>query len=182
MNITATYWPGHESAFNSWSIGARLLALATVLGTIGILAHLAKKLLRANPNGPERKEAVRLGITVSDIERDLPHFTRGSQSCELIRGSCVRYSLPRSGARTRSIWSLLQRTQRDGAQLPNGYLLQGEISDALRQVLTKLATEFSEDYFEFEGTVSDAAVYWEERGGASRVQQIHQVLQSLAGL
>jgi len=130
----------------------------------------------------ERKEALRLGITVSDVERQLPEFSHGNRSCRLIRGSCARYSLPRYGEGTRSGWSLLQRTERDGAQLPNGYLLQGEVSDALRKRLTKLATEFSEDYFEFEGTASDVAVYWEEWGGASQVRHMHQVLQSLAGV
>lgn len=130
----------------------------------------------------EREEAVQLGIAVSEVERDLPYFTRDAQSCQLGRGSCVRYSLPCSGGGTHSAWALLQRTERDGAQLPNGYLLQGEVSDALRQVLTKLATEFSEEYFEFEGTTTDVAVYWEEWGGASQVQRIHQVLQTLAGL
>ena len=127
-----------------------------------------------------REEAARLGITVGDVERDLPYFSRGTGSCQLVRGSCVRYSLPRHGGH--AAWSLLQRTERDGAQLPNDYLLQGEAPDALRQALTKLATEFSEEYFEFEGTTTDVAVYWEEWGGASRVQQIQQVLQSLAGL
>ena len=130
----------------------------------------------------ERKEALRVGITVSNVERDLPQFTRGNRSCRLVRGSCVRYSLLRHAEGTRSAWSLLQRTERDGAQLPNGYLLQGEVSDALRRVLTKLATEFSEEYFEFEGTPTDVAAYWEEWGGASEVQHIHRVLQILAGL
>ncbi len=130
----------------------------------------------------ERNEAIRLGITVSDVERDLPQFTRGNQSCQLVRGSCVRYSLPRYSEGTRSAWSLVQRTERDGAQLPHGYLLQGEVSDSLRKILTNLATEFSEEYFEFEGTTTDVAVYLEEWGGASQVRHIHQVLQSLAGL
>ena len=129
----------------------------------------------------EREEAVRLGITVNDVERDLPQFGRGNRSCKLVRGSCVRYSLPRYGEGPRSTWSLLQRTERDGAQLPNGYLLQGDISDGLRQALTKLANEFSEEYYEFEGTPTDVSVYWEEYGGAAQVRHIHQVLHSLAG-
>ena len=130
----------------------------------------------------EREEASRLGMTVSNVERGLPEFSRGNRSCELIRGLCARYSLPRSGESTRAGWSLLQRTKREGAQLPNYYLLQGEVSDSLRQALTKVAEEFSEDYFEFEGTLTEVAVYWEEWGGASRVQDIHRILQSLAGL
>jgi len=130
----------------------------------------------------EREEAIRLGIAVSDVERDLPQFTRGNLSCQLVRGSCVRYSLPRHGEGERTAWSLLQRTEQDGAQLPNGYLVQGNASDDLREVLTKLATEFSEEYYEFEGTPTEVSVYWEEYGGNAGVQRVHEVLQSLARL
>ena len=143
--------------------------------------NIFSKLLAGGGRKAEREEAIRLGIAVSDVERNLPHFTRANQSCQLVRGSCIRYSLPRQRG-VGSAWTLLQRTERDGAQFPNGYLLQGEASDALRQFLTKLATEFSEEYFEFEGTPTDVAVYWKEWGGASQVQQIQHVLQSLAGL
>ena len=129
-----------------------------------------------------RDEALRLGISVSDIERDMPQFTRGNLSCELVRGSCTRYSLPRHGAGPHPDWLLLQRTEPQGAQLPNGYLLQGNVPDALRQVLTKLATEIFEEYFEFEGTATDVSVYWEEWGGVDEVQHMHEILQSLAGL
>jgi hypothetical protein len=129
-----------------------------------------------------REEAARLGITVSEVERDLPEFTRGNQSCQLVRGSCVRYSLPRQGGGACATWSLVQRAERDGAQFPNGYLLQGEASDALRKVLTELATEISEEFFEFEGTTTEVAVYWEEWGGVSEVQHMHQILQRQAGL
>ncbi len=129
----------------------------------------------------EREEAVRLGIGVSDVERGLPEFSRGNQSCKLVRGSCARYSFPRYGEGTRATWSLLQRTERDGAQLPNGYLLQGDVSDRLRQALTALATEFSEEYYEFEGTTTEVSVYWEEYGGAAQVRRIHKILQRLAG-
>ncbi|HUJ71027.1 MAG TPA: hypothetical protein VLZ30_02205 [Verrucomicrobiae bacterium] len=130
----------------------------------------------------EREEAVRLGITVSDVERDLPEFGRGNKSCKLMRGTCVKYSLPRRGEGSRSQWSLLQRTEHEGAQLPNGYLLQGDVSDDLRRALTKLAKEFSEEYFEFEGTATDVSVFWEEWGGKDYVHRLHHILQTLAGL
>ena len=129
----------------------------------------------------ERDEAARLGITVSNVERDLPEFTRGNLSCKLVRGLCVKYSLPRYGEGKRSIWSLLQRTERDGAQLPNGYLLQGEVSENLRRALQNVAAEFSEEYYEFEGTATEVSVYWEEYGGAAQVRNIHKVLRRLAG-
>jgi recombinational DNA repair ATPase RecF len=66
--------------------------------------------------------------------------------------------------------------------LANGYLLQGEVSDARREALTKLAAEFTEDYYEFEGTPTEVAVYWEESGGVSEARHMHEILQSLAGL
>lgn len=135
-----------------------------------------------NKHKAARKEALRLGMTVSDVERNLPEFSRGNRSCRLVPGSSARYALPRHGEGARAVWSLLQRTQHEGAQLPNGYLLEGNVSDPLREALTKLAAEFSEDYFEFEGTTTDVAVYWEEWGGASQVRHMHQVLQGLAGL
>jgi len=164
-----------------WIVVSTVLLLGVVFVYRGIRGWKSGRSVRGRRKA-ERDEAVRLGIVVRDVERDLPQFARGNRSCQLVRGACVRYSLPRQGQGTRSVWSLLQRTERDGAQLPNGYLLQGEVSDALRQILTKLATEFSEEYFEFEGTTTDVAVYWEEWGGASEVEHVHQVLQSLAGL
>lgn len=130
----------------------------------------------------EHKEATRLGLSVSDVERELPRFGSGNRSVKLVRGSCARYSLPRSDKGARSQWSLLQRTKHEGAQLPNGYLLQGEVSDDLRRDLTKLATELSEDYAEFEGTATEVSLYWEEWGGAARVQHFNHILKRLAGL
>jgi len=183
--LIARYWMG-------WPIwGATLFAIpCSFVGLIIYDALLPRRRSRGGDESEvfgagfksEREKAVRLGIAVSDVERDLPQFTRNNRSCKLVRGSCVKYSLPRHGGGVRSAWSLLQRTKRDGAQLQNGYLLQGDVSDGLRQVLTKLATEFSEEYYEFEGTTTDVAVFWEEYGGADQVQRIHQVLQSLAGL
>jgi len=183
MIIFGTYWPGHESAFQSWSAGARVFVVVAVLGAIAIIVGLARKLISSGgSDSSERREAIRLGISVSDAERDLPQFGRGNQSCKLMRGSCRKYSVPRYGEGVRTPWSLLQRTKREGAQLPNDYLLQGEVSDNLRQLLTKLAAEFSEEYYEFEGTTTDVSVYWEEYGGVAGVQRVYDVLQRLAGL
>src|ERR1700743_2905645 len=110
MVIIATYWPGHDSAGSS--LGVRLFTLVATLGAIAFLVRLVKRLPN-KPNSSERKEAVRLGIVVSVIERDLPQFTRGNQSWQLVRGSCVKYSLPRCGECERSTWSMLQRTEGD---------------------------------------------------------------------
>lgn len=157
------------------------LAMAAFIYVFKRVGGRAEKVTAGRKHRVEREEANRLGITVKDVERDLPEFSRRNRSCELIRGTCARYSLPRHGG-ARNSWSLLQRTKNEGAQLPNYYLLQGEVSDALRQTLTKLATEFSEEYFEFEGTPTEVAVYWEEWGGAEQVKEIHRILGNLAGL
>lgn len=157
------------------------VAIAAFIYVFKRVGGRPEKVTAGQRHRAEREEANRLGITVSDVERDLPEFSHGNRSCELVRGTCARYSLPRHGG-ARNSWSLLQRTKNEGAQLPDDYLLQGEVSDALRQALTKLATEFSEEYFEFEGTPTEVAVYWEEWGRAEQVKEIHRVLESLAGL
>lgn len=174
------YVTEHPGAFWFWVI------IALLLGGFFIFSGITngKVWTRSPRRGRkrERDEAAKLGITVTDVERDLPEFSRGNRTCQLVRGSSARYSLPRQGEGTRSGWSLLQRTEHEGAQLPNGYLLQGEVSDALREFLTRMATKFSEEYFEFEGTATDVAVYWEEWGGASEVRHMHRILKSLAEL
>ena len=79
-------------------------------------------------------------------------------------------------------WELLQRTKALGAALPNNYLLKssGPLSDALTRELTTIAQDFNEEYFEFEGTSSEVAAYWEEWGGPDRVRSLHEVLKRLA--
>jgi hypothetical protein len=169
-----------QSAFSSWSIEAKVFTVIALLAAIAFLNLLAKKLFTARPDSPERKEALRLGITVKDVERDLPEFTRGNRSCRLVRGTCVQYSLPRAPQNSPTAWSILQRTIADGAQLPNGYLLRGDVSEPLRQTLSSLAMEFSEDLYEFEGTSDDVSLFWEEYGGAPHVRHLHGVLKKLA--
>ena len=77
MIVIGTYWPGHESAFSSWSLGARIFALVAVLGAIAFVVRLAKRLPVRSSNGSERDEANRLGITVSD-ESAICHSSRAA--------------------------------------------------------------------------------------------------------
>lgn len=129
-----------------------------------------------------RKEAARLGILVTEVERDCPIYSRDMESVELEKGSVVRYSMPRVASDHSAIWTLLQRTKKLGATLPNNYLLtsSGPLSDQLMKELNKLAQDFDEEYFEFEGTSSEVAIYWEEWGGSEMVRSLHQVLKRLA--
>jgi hypothetical protein len=79
-------------------------------------------------------------------------------------------------------WSLLQRSKELGATLPNEYLLTqtGRLPATFEEELRKVAEEFAEELFEFEGTATDVAVYWEEWGGPTKVRALHEVLNRLA--
>ena len=127
-----------------------------------------------------RDEAARLGISVSSVERDRPYFSLDMKSVELKRGAVARYSLPRKNSAP--AWELLQRTEADGATFPNNYLLKSneDCPEALTNELRIQAEEHDEDFYEFEGTSSDVAVYWEEWGGADKAKAIHRILVRLS--
>jgi hypothetical protein len=127
-----------------------------------------------------RDEALRLGLAVSEVDRELPIFERGG-GFELLSGSCVRYALPRISSG--STWELLQRDEGHGANLPNGYLLNSEdITSEFLDRFRPTAEEFSEEYFEFEGSASEVAVFWQEYGGAAQAARLHRALSLLRGI
>jgi hypothetical protein len=127
----------------------------------------------------ERNAAERLGISIEEVVRDAPIFDRRYQLSEIVPTECARYAVPRLSGASGPIWSLLQR---EGTDLPNGYLLEtdGPISTALLDALRKTADEFPEEFFEFEGTREEVAVFWAEFGGAKSVEQLNTVLRRLA--
>lgn len=129
-----------------------------------------------------RAEALRLGMQVAEVQRDCPVFARDMESLELAKRTVARYSLPRRASPASASWELLQRTKSMGALLPNAYLLKcsAPLSERLTQELSDIAREFSEEFFEFEATLSDVAVFWEEWGGPGKVQSLHEVLKRLA--
>lgn len=129
-----------------------------------------------------REEAVRLGVAVSELERDIPIFSRDMESVELRRGTCVCYSIPRASGKTS--WQLLQRTKASGATLPSDYLLsvQGVLPEPLVNELHSVAERYSEEYFEFEATPTRVSVYWEEWGGPEKAIELHATLARLAML
>ena len=130
-----------------------------------------------------RKAAQELGISVSMVERELPHFPGNIDSLKLVKGTTARYALPRQSSNI-STWELLQRNQAHGANMPNFYLLNSSVSlsDELTEELRRVSEEYDEEYFEFEGTTSEVAVFWEEWGGKSKVESIHSLLEKLARL
>lgn len=129
-----------------------------------------------------RAEAIRLGIAVEEIERELPVFD-DCNTVHLERDWCVRYSVERQPGRLPAEWSFLQRTKNEGAQYPHGWLFVsplGAPSPGLEQVLVRIADEWTEELLEFESTSSEVSAFWEEWGGCSMVTKIHDYLQQLA--
>ena len=108
----------------------------------------------------EREEAARLGITVREVSKELPEFSAGGNSVTLETDRCMRYSIPRRAAEG-PIWSLLQRTKALGATFPNDFLLTTDkpLPRPLEEELRRIADEYSEELFEFEGTAADVAVH-----------------------
>jgi hypothetical protein len=131
--------------------------------------------------GKERQEAARLRITVQEVTRDIPLFSQDGKKVIFKPYRCVRYSLPRRERKGRT-WTLVQRTRPLGATLPNDYLLtaSGALPGGLEEQLRKVAEDYSEELFEFEGTSSEVAVYWSEWGGADKVRRLHYHLERLA--
>jgi hypothetical protein len=129
----------------------------------------------------ERDEAKRRGLQVREVTRDLPAFAKNGELVSVDPDQCIRYAMARR-ARSAPTWSLVQRTPKTGANYPNGYLLKSSapLPGALEEQLRKVAEAFSEEVFEFEGTAEDVAVYWEEWGGAAKVQELHGYLDRLA--
>jgi len=128
-----------------------------------------------------RESAQCLGITIREVERQLPVFDKRNRFEELISGPCLRYSLPRISHDSK--WELLQRDKEHGAQLPNGYLLKSDNTDQnFIEKLRPIAEEFSEEFFEFEATALDVAVFWEEWGGPEQTERIHRILRLMQNI
>ena len=130
----------------------------------------------------ERREALRLGIRVEEVTRDIPLFSSDGARMIFSPYRCVRYSLPRRGRNGRT-WSLVQRTAALGATLPNDYLLHASVTlpGGLEEQLRRVAEDYSEELFEFEATDTEVTVYWSEWGGADKVRRLHYHLERLAG-
>lgn len=133
-----------------------------------------------------RVEAQSRGISITQVVRECPFFSRLAVNPtleKLERQSCNRYSIPRSTDSGGSLtWTLLQRTEKEGAQFPNGYLLttSGAVTEELRRAVDEVAREYDEEFFEFEATSSEVAVYWEEWGGVQQLDRIQATLEKLS--
>jgi hypothetical protein len=130
-----------------------------------------------------RAEAIRLGIAVSEVQRDLPFFSRGNHSVKVELDSCVRYAMKRRPGRQPAEWAFLQRTPKEGAQYPNNWLFvsrYGDPPDTLGRVLQKIAHEWDGELLEFEASLAEISAFWSEWGGREKAATIAQYLRELA--
>ena len=130
-----------------------------------------------------RAEALRRGIEVVEVQRDAPVFHRFSTRFEhLERLSTVCYSVPRTRPGLPRRWSFLQRDKATGAQYPHGWMyssLDGPPPEALQAVLAAIATDWTEEYLEFEADDGAVKAFWEEWGGVELVATIDNWLRQL---
>lgn len=130
-----------------------------------------------------REEALRLGMTVEEVERDIPYFESRKGPVKLKLGRCMKYSLKRASMEQAVTWSFLQRSEKEGAQFPNNWLFASPASapsPPLRRVLDQIAKEWREEYLEFEGNEKEVSAFWEEWGGAEVANKIYQYLLQLS--
>jgi hypothetical protein len=140
--------------------------------------------LKSRGKTATREAALLKGIRVADVERELPIFAVRNPN-KILRTEvwpCVKYSLSRRSGEEPTNWQFLQRTTKEGAQYPNGWLFQAQQapSNALHGVLEKIATEWDGELLELEGTESEVSAYWGEWGGPELVEIINRYLSSLA--
>lgn len=125
-----------------------------------------------------RSQAILLGLTVEEFDREVPFFKSNDQEPELrmtkATGYCLRHM------RTKSLrWSFLQRAERDDAEFPNGWTLvieTGSVPDGLKSVLEDISFEWDEEFLEFECDAVRVCAFWEEWGGRSAANKIHHYL------
>jgi hypothetical protein len=124
-----------------------------------------------------RESAVSLNIIVEEVEQGAPTFSSSHEAMTFDFDDDmlpVRYSLKRP-EQTGTHWSFLQRVDAGNTSYPptwhliNGvrepedwYLVieTGEVSNALKEALSKIAKQWTEEYLEFEGCPAEVRAYW----------------------
>jgi hypothetical protein len=141
-----------------------------------------------------RESAASLKITVEDVHEGAPTFSSTHDAMTFNdEEPPVRYSLKRP-EQTGTHWSFLQRVDDGNTSYPttwqliegvrepeNWYLVveTGAISYVLKEALSKIAKEWTEQYLEFEGCPAEVHAYWYEGGGVKAANQIHSYLQMI---
>ncbi len=120
-------------------------------------------------------QAILRGIAVTEVDRDVPINDFSS----LKKMKIARYALPRL-VRGDS-WEMLMRDKKSGAQLLDFYLVKSkEVTPQLLDALRPVAENFTEGYFEFEGTDKDVAIFLE--GWGEDIDLIYNTLVTLQNI
>ncbi len=129
-----------------------------------------------------RAEALRRGIIAQEVRREVPIFRHLSDEFSHLEDrACISYSIRRSSRSPRR-WSFLQRDAASGAQYANGWLYQsaeGLPPAALHASLREIATQWTEEYLEFEATPDTLSAFCEEWGGRENAARIGAWLDKL---
>ena len=132
-----------------------------------------------------RAEALRRGVLVEALGREVPiYHSHSSGFSHLERQECIRYSVARHASEPPTRWSFLQRDKVNGAQYENGWLFksaEGQPAAGLEAVLIGIASEWTEEYLEFEADPTSVHAYWGEWGGAETAGVIINWLHALGG-
>lgn len=133
-----------------------------------------------NREEERKKKALLLGFKITYVTRECPFFSKYQGKLEKLEACrCARYALNRQEGTS---WSLLQRDKEHGAQLP-GYLVTGDnVTHELIEALRPLAEQFGEEFYEFEATDSEIAVFWTEWGGVREIEEIYNALNRVRSL
>ena len=159
------------------------LVAAVFVAAFSGISHLVAYVARKRNEDGIHDYALKRGVRIDEVERDLPYVSRSHDKLTLRRGRCSRYAIPRSGNAAPETWAFLMRTKKDGAQFPHGYLFHsagGEPPAEMAKLLTKIARDSDQEYLEIEATRSELFAYWDAWGGEKQFDRLLGVLQSLA--
>jgi hypothetical protein len=131
-----------------------------------------------------REEAIKRGIKVEDVERNLPVFSDSNRIRKYGNFRCVKYSMARHYGAQPKNWSFLQRTKKEGAQYDNGWLYQSEYEPTpnLQQALKKIASEWDQDLLELESNESEISAYCDELSGMKEFLRVYSYLSELSAI
>jgi hypothetical protein len=130
-----------------------------------------------------RRQAVKLGLSVTEVERDMPCVAKGAKNAAPAPTTLAKYAIPRTPAGKPADWSFLRRTQGSGVAYNHGWLFncaQGQPSEAMAATLRAIAAQARDECLEFEAAGAEVCAYWKEWGGAEHAESIHLWLKELA--
>jgi energy-coupling factor transporter transmembrane protein EcfT len=130
-----------------------------------------------------RRYAVKQGLAVTEVERDMPCAAKGAKTAALAATSMAKYAFPRKPVGKPADWSFLRRTQGSGVAYDHGWLFtcaEGQPSEAMAATLRAISAHARDECLEFEAAGTEVCAYWKEWGGAEHAEDIHLWLQELA--